>query len=131
MCRRARRRCRRYLAHPKSVDPNRLGESPTPSAPTSSAPTSPRVGFPTARLRRQEQRAVEKAREKELKQAQKQRTKAEKAAKDKPGHHFIVLPTGLGQVLGGGEKWEKVVIGGVSRRTVGCSYGGRIWTTSG
>ncbi|KAF8189101.1 hypothetical protein K438DRAFT_956244 [Mycena galopus ATCC 62051] len=60
-----------------------------------------------------EQRAVEKAREKELKQAQKQRAKAEKAAKDKPGHHFIVLPTGLGQVLGGGEKWEKVVIGGV------------------
>ncbi|KAJ7118407.1 hypothetical protein C8R43DRAFT_1036210 [Mycena crocata] len=68
-----------------------------------------------------ERRKLEKAREKELKKIQKQRAKEEKQRakeekarnKPRPGHHFIVLPTGLGQILGGGERWEKVVIGGV------------------
>lgn len=67
------------------------------------------------------QKQAEKDREKELKKLQKKREADAKAAvkaekdknKVKAGHHFIVLPTGLGQVLGGGEKWEKVLIGGV------------------
>lgn len=33
--------------------------------------------------------------------------------KDQRGRHFIVLPTGLGQILGGTDKWEKVLIEGV------------------
>jgi hypothetical protein len=37
----------------------------------------------------------------------------EKRNKVKLGHHFVVLPTGLGHVLGGGDKWEKVMIRGV------------------
>lgn len=31
----------------------------------------------------------------------------------RPGRHFVVLPTGLGEVLGGASKWEKVLIEGV------------------
>jgi hypothetical protein len=33
--------------------------------------------------------------------------------KQEKGKHFIVLPKGLGQVLGGVDKWERVLIGGV------------------
>ena len=51
--------------------------------------------------------------EKDLQKAQKEEKKKEKDKKTQGTHHFIVLPTGLGQVLGGGEKWEKVLIGGV------------------
>ncbi|KAJ8473195.1 hypothetical protein ONZ45_g16387 [Pleurotus djamor] len=36
-----------------------------------------------------------------------------KEKKLKPGRHFIVLPTGLGAILGGGENWERVLIEGV------------------
>ncbi|KAF5392800.1 hypothetical protein D9757_000924 [Collybiopsis confluens] len=58
-----------------------------------------------------------KAREKELKQAAKERKAKQKETvkKDrvKAGRHFVVLPTGLGAILGGGDKWEKVVIDGV------------------
>ncbi|GLB39790.1 putative prostaglandin-F synthase activity [Lyophyllum shimeji] len=39
--------------------------------------------------------------------------KRKKKDKIKSGHHFIVLPNGLGQILGGSENWEKVVIAGV------------------
>jgi hypothetical protein len=38
--------------------------------------------------------------------------KSDEALKKKRGHHFIVLPTGLGRVLGGERCWEKVVIQG-------------------
>lgn len=51
--------------------------------------------------------------EKDLHKAQKEEKEKEKNKKTRGAHHFIVLPTGLGQVLGGGEKWEKVLIGGV------------------
>ncbi|KAJ6457777.1 hypothetical protein C8R47DRAFT_169174 [Mycena vitilis] len=64
------------------------------------------------KARDKEAKELEKARAKEMKRVEKQRAKAEKSAKGKPGHHFIVLPTGLGQILGGGDKWEKVVIEG-------------------
>jgi len=36
--------------------------------------------------------------------------KEEKNSNIRPGHHFVVLPTGLGEVLGGSSKWEKVLI---------------------
>lgn len=53
----------------------------------------------------------DKATEKALK---KQREAAIKAEKKGIIHarHFIVLPTGLGRSLGGGEKWERVQIAG-------------------
>lgn len=51
-----------------------------------------------------------------LKGSQKQREAyvkdEEKKSKARPGHHFVVLPTGLGEVLGGASKWEKVLIEG-------------------
>ncbi|KAJ7753888.1 hypothetical protein B0H14DRAFT_2979703 [Mycena olivaceomarginata] len=90
--------------------------APSPLSPTP-ASSDPKVVAKAAKAAEKERRALEKAREKEMKKIQKQRAKEEKEdkarAKGKAGHHFIVLPTGLGQVLGGGEKWEKVVIGGV------------------
>ncbi|KAG5650082.1 hypothetical protein H0H81_000843 [Sphagnurus paluster] len=52
--------------------------------------------------------------EKALKKEQKKReSDAKRASKVKSGRHFILRPTGLGQVLGGGERWEKVIIAGV------------------
>lgn len=55
--------------------------------------------------------------EKHLQELQQQKKKEVKALKEKHkikgGRHFIVLPTGLGQVLGGSDKWEKVSVGGV------------------
>lgn len=54
------------------------------------------------------QRKTEKEREKEQKVLQKERAKAAV----KVGRHFVVLPTGLGAILGGGDNWEKVVIDG-------------------
>ncbi|KAJ6588099.1 hypothetical protein B0H19DRAFT_1247806 [Mycena capillaripes] len=85
-------------------------------ASTATSPLSPPSDPKAAKKAEKERRALEKSREKELKKMQKQRAKEEKAekarTKGKPGHHFIVLPTGLGQILGGGEKWEKIVISG-------------------
>ncbi|KAF9021486.1 hypothetical protein BDZ89DRAFT_991189 [Hymenopellis radicata] len=49
--------------------------------------------------------------ESRLKKLQKSREK--EAQKGKVARHFIVLPTGLGKVLGGGDKWEKVLVQGV------------------
>lgn len=52
-----------------------------------------------------------KEKEKRLKKLKKEQEK--EAKKGKVPRHFVVLPTGLGKVLGGGEKWEKVLIAGV------------------
>ncbi|KAG7095656.1 hypothetical protein E1B28_006377 [Marasmius oreades] len=68
-----------------------------------------------------ERKKAEKEREKELKRIRKEREKkakiaakaAAKANKERTGRHFVVLPTGLGAVLGGGDNWEQIVIGGV------------------
>ena len=58
-----------------------------------------------------------KQQEKQLKQEEKARAKAakqaEKSKKAKSERHFIVLPNGLGGVLGGFERWENVAIAGV------------------
>ena len=61
---------------------------------------------------------AEKARVKEAKAADKALKKQHEAElkikKDIiPPRHFIVLPTGVGRVLGGGENWEQIQIGGV------------------
>ncbi|KAG6853108.1 hypothetical protein C0991_006874, partial [Blastosporella zonata] len=89
---------------------------PPRSAPAQTAPTKTEID--TARkAERQAAKDLEKERkqaEKSLKKEQKQKQKEEKDKnKARPGRHFIVLPTGLGQVLGGGENWEKVLIAGV------------------
>ncbi|KAF8801069.1 hypothetical protein BYT27DRAFT_6803375 [Phlegmacium glaucopus] len=47
------------------------------------------------------------------KKTPKKKNKPEKTQGPKSGKHFIVLPNGLGQVLGGMDKWEQVLIGGV------------------
>ena len=36
----------------------------------------------------------------------------ERKSKARPGHHFVVLPSGLGEVLGGANRWENVLIKG-------------------
>ncbi|KAF5384259.1 hypothetical protein D9615_003434 [Tricholomella constricta] len=117
-----------------SAPPIEPQKSPSPSIP-SSPQSLPVHGAPTkseaqaiAKAERQAAKDLEKARkreekdrEKALKMEQKRRDveakKAQKAEKErnkvKLGRHFIVLPTGFGQVLGGSENWEKVVIGGV------------------
>lgn len=41
-------------------------------------------------------------------------SKKKKVKKPKPGKHFIVLPTGLGKLLGGDSNWERVLIEGVN-----------------
>jgi hypothetical protein len=55
-----------------------------------------------------------KQQEKRLKQEEKARAKAakqgEKFRKAKSERHFVVLPNGLGGVLGGFEQWENVAI---------------------
>lgn len=40
--------------------------------------------------------------------------KNEKKSAVRPGRHFVVLPTGLGEVLGGSDKWEKVLVTGAA-----------------
>ncbi|KAE9402733.1 hypothetical protein BT96DRAFT_936980 [Gymnopus androsaceus JB14] len=72
------------------------------------------------KLEEKKQRNIEKEHKKEQKALQKERAAAAKAAakdkdknKVKTGRHFVVLPTGLGAILGGGDNWEKVVIEGV------------------
>ncbi|KAJ3515184.1 hypothetical protein NLJ89_g1918 [Agrocybe chaxingu] len=55
-----------------------------------------------------------KEEEKCAKQEEKARLKAlKKSEKQKTGRHFVVLPNGMGQFLGGMERWENVPIGGV------------------
>lgn len=49
--------------------------------------------------------------EKQIKQTK--TSKSKEKNKQEKGKHFIVLPKGLGQVLGGVDKWERVIIGGV------------------
>lgn len=116
-------------ATPSADTPTSLPATPVPSPPRSSsnsqlltlgamtkseAKNADKAAAKALKAEEKERRQAEKDREKQLKKAQKQRDAAVKAsAKTKSGKHFIVLPTGLGQVLGGGEKWEKVVIAGV------------------
>ncbi|KAF5365189.1 hypothetical protein D9758_005348 [Tetrapyrgos nigripes] len=58
-----------------------------------------------------------KRRKKEVEKLKKEREKEAKALakteKAKVGRHFIVLPNGLGSYLGGRDKWEQIVVGGV------------------
>ncbi|KAI3613137.1 hypothetical protein WG66_001494 [Moniliophthora roreri] len=61
--------------------------------------------------RLKQQKRIEKERAKEVKAAA--RAAAREKGKEKVGRHFVVLPTGLGAILGGGDKWEKVLIAGV------------------
>ena len=49
--------------------------------------------------------------EQQIKEAEKRKVKEKN--KQEKGKHFIVLPRGLGHVLGGVDKWERVIIGGV------------------
>lgn len=43
----------------------------------------------------------------------KRKNKQEKGQELKSGKHFIVLPVGVGRILGGIDKWEQVLVGGV------------------
>ncbi len=81
-----------------------MAETPSTTSPSTSVPE---LGPRTA----SETKAAKKDDEKRKKKLKKQREK--EAKKGKIARHFIVLPTGLGQILGGGEKWENVLIEGV------------------
>lgn len=107
---------------PAEVLPLSPSSPPIYGAPTKSeADTASKAERQAVKALEKERKQAEKSREKALKKEQKVREaeakKARKAELEKnkvtPGRHFIVLPTGLGQVLGGGERWEKVLIGGV------------------
>jgi hypothetical protein len=76
----------------------------------SEAKVADKTAQKSAKAEEKQRQKAEKDRQKQLKKLQKQH---EANNELKPGRHFIVLPTGLGQVLGGGEKWEKVTIAGV------------------
>ena len=76
------------------------------------------------KARQKEEQEQEKERAKREKELTKQREAKQKelAKRDKSGkegkqrdksYHFVVLPTGLGQILGGAEHWESVPIAGV------------------
>lgn len=54
---------------------------------------------------------VIKEEEKQAKQEEKSAKESEK--KSKPMRHFVILPNGLGSMLGGMDKWENVPIAGV------------------
>jgi len=87
-----------------------------PSSPSTSSqlasPTSPVVR--SEALKEEDHKATK---EQELLKSWQGRWEAdvknkEKGIKAKLGHHFVVLPTGLGSILGGGDKWEKFLIAG-------------------
>uniref|UniRef100_D8Q000 GPI inositol-deacylase n=1 Tax=Schizophyllum commune (strain H4-8 / FGSC 9210) TaxID=578458 RepID=D8Q000_SCHCM len=69
--------------------------------------------------RAKREKELTKQREAEQKQLAKQqkelakRDKQGKESKRDKSYHFVVLPTGLGQILGGAEHWESVPIAGV------------------
>ena len=95
-------------------------------------PELPTLGSPTKSADKATAKAVQKAEKEAANAAQKAKKTLMKEAKaaDKalkkqheaerktkkgiiPPRHFIVLPTGLGRVLGGVENWERIQIGGV------------------
>ncbi|KII91625.1 hypothetical protein PLICRDRAFT_38433 [Plicaturopsis crispa FD-325 SS-3] len=107
--------------HTKDDTPSeRSSDLPVPSSPTHGPPTKSdakaalkaekskeKAAQKAQKERDKAARKEEKAREKALKQAQKAQSKTHVA------RHFITLPTGLGRALGGSDKWESVLIGGV------------------
>ncbi|KAH9477613.1 hypothetical protein JR316_0009837 [Psilocybe cubensis] len=73
---------------------------------------------PYAELSKSELKAAHKEEKKHRKEEEKAKAKSAKQEekehkKSKTVRHFVVTPTGLGQVLGGLEKWENVPIAGV------------------
>lgn len=110
-----------------SVAP-KSSNSPPPSSPPISLSVDSQTAPTKAEMKvlEKERRRAEKDSEKLVKQREKERRQAEKElaklakrrakeekGKEEKGRHFVVLPTGLGQVLGGGEHWEKVLVSGV------------------
>ncbi|PPQ82590.1 hypothetical protein CVT25_007104, partial [Psilocybe cyanescens] len=90
------------LDYPLYTGPNSASEIPSP--PPYTEPTKAQAKAAEKeekKLRKQEENAKAKA------------TKQEKNNKLRTVRHFVVTPTGLGQVLGGLEKWENVPIAGV------------------
>ncbi|KAL1748002.1 hypothetical protein HDZ31DRAFT_30701 [Schizophyllum fasciatum] len=78
---------------------------------TSAASTISSNDSPFHAKREKELTKQREAEQKELARQQKEQKQREKAQRQ--SYHFVVLPTGLGQILGGGEKWESVPIAGV------------------
>ncbi|KAJ7206527.1 hypothetical protein GGX14DRAFT_457179 [Mycena pura] len=91
----------------------------TPPALPSAVPTDTEALAQTAEAHEKEMEALAQtaeAHEKETQKREKEARKREKAARKRAAkeHHFIVLPSGFGEVLGGLDKWEKVVVRGVA-----------------
>jgi hypothetical protein len=86
-------------------------DTATTAATRSPPPETPKSEAEIAKAEEKALKAEEKARKKEEKELKKLQKQQEKANKPIPGHHFIVRPNRI-PMLGGNEKWEKVVIEG-------------------
>jgi len=106
------------------TEPSTPTPKPLPLSDATSDAPSETPDTPTIELDKAAQKAERKAAEKAEKTRLKEEKNAEKALKKHreaemkakaiiPPRHFIVLPTGIGRVLGGSDKWESVIIGGV------------------
>ncbi|KAJ3882275.1 hypothetical protein F5051DRAFT_395011 [Lentinula edodes] len=108
---------------PSASSGNSMLLDSVPEAPVALGPKTKSENKAYVKAAEKELRSQQKERKKEMKEiqknqkaAQKERDTHAKAAtkeKAKGERHFVVLPTGLGAILGGGDHWEQVVIGGV------------------
>ncbi|KAJ3893839.1 hypothetical protein GG344DRAFT_86973 [Lentinula edodes] len=108
---------------PSASSGNSMLLDSVPEAPVALGPKTKSENKAYVKAAEKELRMQQKERKKEMKEiqknqkaAQKERDTHAKAAtkeKAKGERHFVVLPTGLGAILGGGDHWEQVVIAGV------------------
>ncbi|KAJ3865995.1 hypothetical protein EV359DRAFT_72092 [Lentinula novae-zelandiae] len=108
---------------PSASSGNSMLLDSVPEAPVALGPKTKSENKAFVKAAEKELRMQQKERKKEMKEIQKNQKAAQKerdthakaATKDKVKgeRHFVVLPTGLGAILGGGDHWEQVVIGGV------------------
>ncbi|KAF7986032.1 hypothetical protein HWV62_41386 [Athelia sp. TMB] len=99
------------IAEPNVATDENASEQPLSPAMTANSPSTSELKA----MQKAEAKATSKAEKERLKEEKAVVKAAQKAAKKGivPPRHFIVLPTGLGRILGGSEKWEGVVIAGV------------------
>ncbi|KAJ3814610.1 hypothetical protein F5876DRAFT_86316 [Lentinula aff. lateritia] len=116
------------LVEPSVSSSNSMLVDGVPEAPVVLGPKTKSENKAHLKDAEKELRIQQKERKKEMKEIQKNQKAAQKerdthakaAKKDKAKgeRHFVVLPTGLGAILGGGDHWEQVVIGGVDNENI-------------
>jgi len=90
-----------------SEAPSEIPDTPTVEPDKAALKAERKAAEKAEKARLKEEKNVEKA----LKKNREAEMKVKKAII--PPRHFIVLPTGLGRVLGGSDNWESVIVGGV------------------